>query len=331
MNERAGLCTTNFSLSLQPGMVGKLKFVVQPQSIGATMNTRRLRHLAFASAAILVSNQSYSALGNEIPASFQDELAWVTFAPEGEELTLMVPALPTVRTYPVSAPDQSDHERSLAQREYSGYGSGLVFVIESYKAERPQRLWGNLLNHADNGAVFERDISFDGITARQYRSSYESRYGRYTTRFVRFATKEHVYLITLATLEETNSIVDRFVSSLRLRRPEDQSTNYAQRSDSIPGHAFGPNEVTRRAVVVWKNAPYYTNQARAHRIVGTVKLEAILAADGYVSNITVTKELKDGLTESAIEAARNIRFFPAEKDGKPVSQLIMLEYNFSLF
>jgi len=50
-----------------------------------------------------------------------------------------------------------------------------------------------------------------------------------------------------------------------------------------------------------------------------------------VTNITATKELKDGLTEAAITAARNIRFFPAEKDGKPVSQWLMLEYNFNLY
>jgi len=60
-------------------------------------------------------------------------------------------------------------------------------------------------------------------------------------------------------------------------------------------------------------------------------LEATFAADGYVANITVTKGLKDGLTERAIEAARNIRFFPAEKDGKPVSQRMMLVYNFNLY
>jgi len=44
-----------------------------------------------------------------------------------------------------------------------------------------------------------------------------------------------------------------------------------------------------------------------------------------------TRELKDGMTEAAIEAARNIRFFPAEKDGKPVSQWMTLEYNFNLY
>ena len=48
-------------------------------------------------------------------------------------------------------------------------------------------------------------------------------------------------------------------------------------------------------------------------------------------NIIATQELKDGMTEAAIEAARNIRFFPAGKDGKPVSQWMTLEYNFNLF
>ena len=48
-------------------------------------------------------------------------------------------------------------------------------------------------------------------------------------------------------------------------------------------------------------------------------------------NIIATRELKDGMTEAAIEAARNIRFFPAEKEGKPVSQWMALEYNFNLF
>src|SRR5258708_5432148 len=166
--------------------------------MGAIMNTQRLRYLAFVTLTILFPNQSYSGLSNKITASFKDELAWVTFAPEGEELTLMAPAWPTVRVYPVSSADHSDHEKILTHREYSGYGSGLVFIIQSYKAERPQRLWSDLVKSADNGAVFERDISFDGITARQYRSTYESRYATYTRRFVRFATKEHVYLLTLA-------------------------------------------------------------------------------------------------------------------------------------
>ena len=297
------------------------------------MNTRRLRHLALVSLAILVLNQSYSGRDNRVRASFQNELAWVTFVPAGEELTVTTPAWPTVRNYPVSSTDYPGHERVLAHREYGGYGHGLVFIIESYKAERPQRLWSDLLKFADKSADFERDISFDGITARQYRSTYSSSYAKYTRHIVRFATKEHVYLLTLVTLEETSPAVDQFLSAFRLRRPKDSITQtYAtQSSENILGHAFSHTEVTRRVIVVWKSEPTYTDRARAHKIVGTVILEAIFAEDGYVANITVTKGLPDGLTEAAIEAARNIRFFPAEKDGKPVSERTMLEYSFSLY
>jgi outer membrane biosynthesis protein TonB len=60
-------------------------------------------------------------------------------------------------------------------------------------------------------------------------------------------------------------------------------------------------------------------------------MEAVFAENGYVTNINVTRGLPNGLTESAVDAARNIRFFPAEKDGKPVSQRTMLEYSFDLY
>lgn len=293
------------------------------------MNTRRLRHLLLVSAAILVLNQSYSGMGNKGRASFQNELPWVTFAPEGEEFTVTVPAWPTVRTYPVSPEHHPDHEPVLLHAEYGGYGNGVVFIIESYKAQRPQRLWSDLAVGASG--TFERDMSFDGLTAKLYRSVQSSRYATYTRHVVRFATKEHIYFVTLVTLEDTNPFKDRLLSSLRLRRADDRLTTYKESSEHILGHDFLPTEVTRQAIIVSKTEPFYTPQARANQIVGTVILEANLAEDGYVANITVTKELKGGLTESAIEAARSIRFFPAEKDGKPVSQRMKLEYNFNLY
>jgi TonB family protein len=133
------------------------------------------------------------------------------------------------------------------------------------------------------------------------------------------------------TLEETNPGVDRFFSSLALRKTNDQGTSIDRVVEDVTSNIFRATEVTRRAMVVWKSEPFYTSEARAHRVVGTVSLEAVLAEDGYVTNITVTNGLQDGLTEAAIDAARNIRFFPAEKDGRPVSQRVMLEYGFNLY
>jgi hypothetical protein len=41
--------------------------------------------------------------------------------------------------------------------------------------------------------------------------------------------------------------------------------------------------------------------------------------------------LPEGLTEQAIEAARDIEFKPASKDGRPVSQYVTVEYNFNIY
>jgi hypothetical protein len=50
-----------------------------------------------------------------------------------------------------------------------------------------------------------------------------------------------------------------------------------------------------------------------------------------VSGVSVIKGLPDGLTEKAISAAKQIRFSPAQKDGRTVSQYIVLEYNFNIY
>jgi hypothetical protein len=62
-----------------------------------------------------------------------------------------------------------------------------------------------------------------------------------------------------------------------------------------------------------------------------VKLLGVLAADGTVKHLVVLQSLSHGLTESSLEAASKIRFTPAVKDGRPVSTMMQIEYNYSLF
>ena len=84
-------------------------------------------------------------------------------------------------------------------------------------------------------------------------------------------------------------------------------------------------------IVVWKPEPAYTESARTDQRTGTVVLKGIFTPAGQVIITAVVKGVKDGLTERAIEAAKNIKFFPAEKEGKPVSVSLQLEYNFNLY
>ena len=94
---------------------------------------------------------------------------------------------------------------------------------------------------------------------------------------------------------------------------------------------FSKSEVTRSAVITFKPEPGFTEEARKNNVAGVVRLRAVLSATGEVTNITVVKELPNGLTERAVAAAKQIRFTPADKDGHAVSQYVTLEYNFNIY
>jgi TonB family protein len=95
--------------------------------------------------------------------------------------------------------------------------------------------------------------------------------------------------------------------------------------------AYTASELAQRAVIVFKPEPGFTEEARRASITGVIRLRAVLAADGQVRHILVLKRLSHGLTEKAVAAARKIKFKPATIDGQPVSQYIVLEYNFNIY
>ena len=97
-----------------------------------------------------------------------------------------------------------------------------------------------------------------------------------------------------------------------------------------PGDVYTSTQVTTKAVILNKPEPPYTEEARAKRTSGVVRLRAVLGADGRVRNVVAVRRLPNGLTESAVEVARRIRFTPATLGGRPVSQVVMLEYHFEV-
>lgn len=107
------------------------------------------------------------------------------------------------------------------------------------------------------------------------------------------------------------------------------------KSQTVAGPAaekvYKADEVDHRAQVLEKPAPVYTEAARTNAVTGTVVLRAVLSSTGEVTNITVVRGLPDGLTERSIAAAKKIKFKPAMKDGKPVSQYVDLHYNLNLY
>ncbi|HEX8560174.1 MAG TPA: energy transducer TonB [Pyrinomonadaceae bacterium] len=101
-------------------------------------------------------------------------------------------------------------------------------------------------------------------------------------------------------------------------------------TDEARGVLLG-SEVDARARITRRPEPRYPPDARTTGARGTVRLRAVLAADGTVRHVLVLKGLPHGLTEECVAAARGIRFEPAVKGGRPVSQFVLLEYNLSLY
>jgi len=83
--------------------------------------------------------------------------------------------------------------------------------------------------------------------------------------------------------------------------------------------------------ILYRERAKYTEEARQNKVQGVVVLSAIFNADGRITGIRVVRQLPDGLTEKAIEAAQKIRFKPATKNGEPISVRMQIEYNFAIY
>lgn len=94
---------------------------------------------------------------------------------------------------------------------------------------------------------------------------------------------------------------------------------------------YKASEVERKARLLSKPEPQYTEEARKNLVSGTVILRAVFSSSGEVVQIRALRTLPFGLTERAIAAARQIQFVPAVKGGQSVSVSMQLEYNFNLY
>jgi protein TonB len=74
----------------------------------------------------------------------------------------------------------------------------------------------------------------------------------------------------------------------------------------------------------------YTDEARRLGIEGAVVLKFRIGTDGKSRDLEVVKPLPAGLTDSALECVRAMRFEPARRRGEPVESEMTLGIGFSL-
>ncbi len=88
---------------------------------------------------------------------------------------------------------------------------------------------------------------------------------------------------------------------------------------------------SKKLNVISKPQPVYTQKARRNRTTGNIEIAVEFGADGKIGFAFPFETLPDGLNQSAIDAAKGIKFEPAEIDGKPVTVVMVLMYGFSTF
>jgi TonB family protein len=91
---------------------------------------------------------------------------------------------------------------------------------------------------------------------------------------------------------------------------------------------YGSGEVQQSARILETPLAVYADEARAAKIHGAVRLRLVLASDRTVKYVFPIKSLGHGLTESAMAAARQIKFEPAARNGQPASQFETFVYEF---
>src|SRR5688572_9977003 len=92
-----------------------------------------------------------------------------------------------------------------------------------------------------------------------------------------------------------------------------------------------PYDHTEPVKLISKPKAIYSELARRNNVQGKVRLSVVLLASGTIGAITPIVTLPDGLTERAVEAARKIKFEPKVVDGRPISVIMTIDYEFSIY
>jgi TonB family protein len=120
-----------------------------------------------------------------------------------------------------------------------------------------------------------------------------------------------------------------FICWSRSRLPREPAPALGKETEPIQIKEGKEGEV-QRPELLFQADPQYTEQARAAGTTGTVIVEAIIDAEGCVTNVRPLQELPNGLTESAMSAVSKWAFSPATLEGQPVKVYYILTINFSI-
>jgi TonB family protein len=260
---------------------------------------------------------------------------WQRYTVKGEEFSVSLPALPAMTTDKYTNLNPR-YERTV--RVLGSYGSGVAYAINTFENQQGQSL-EEFINYIKLRRSRLRewkdatDISLNGFPGKQFELSERDVPG--VVQFVR--TKNHLYLFEAFGAFTGDPRMQEFFSSIVLGKKPDsinvQDGIGAQPDDSQSQSApvIVGKDADRKAMILTKPQPSYTDSARQQGTKGAVVLKAVFASTGGITGIQVLSGLPNGLTEKALAAVKQIRFVPAMKNGQMVSVQLQIEYNFNIY
>jgi protein TonB len=96
-------------------------------------------------------------------------------------------------------------------------------------------------------------------------------------------------------------------------------------SDDEPVYDLGPGVTPPR--VIKQTAPQYPN-GRGVSATGSVLIGLVVSSKGLPKDPHILKSLDKDLDLSAVDAVKDWRFAPAQKDGKPIAVRVSLQIQF---
>jgi TonB family protein len=118
------------------------------------------------------------------------------------------------------------------------------------------------------------------------------------------------------------------VQALR-RKGSDVKVEYAkEESKSDTANSERKISYSRPTIILRKPSPQRTAAALNRGERGVVRVRVSFQADGSISKIVAVSRLDYEINHEVARAAKNIKFLPAQVDGKPVEGIFTVEYKF---
>jgi TonB family protein len=295
----------------------------------------------------------------------QEDNAWVTVSPASEPFTVEMPQMPAESTqkyaYGLMSVDATvyttvdkDVSYSVSSLDNVNYAAMQSLGREEYLDACAELVWEALLKPLRDrlpkkpgvGArmTYTKELPDKLTPGREYQITLDKTTG--ATNF--YMAGSRIYVLTVLNRSTDAALAERFLKSFRFTSPQPgdaaiqagpalfppDASKQPGTTDVGPGDSnqvFAPNTVEQKARIISRPNPQYTESARRFGVEGTVVIRAVFSNEGQVTNIKVVKGLPHGLTQASVLVARQIKFIPAQKDGRPVSQYIQIEYSYRLY